>query len=233
MTAEMSAQSPAGDTLSPLHVYPLAPSAPVAADLRRRASRLFDPGQPIPGDVAWSGDHVLNPDWAEHAPQRKAAAVLVLLAGDRSGDPVILLTERAAHLSAHAGQIALPGGKIEPGETPGQTALREAEEEVALPARAVELVGLTEPYATRTGFLVTPVVGILRAAAQLRPDPGEVAGAFVAPWSYVMDQSNTAEIRLTMNGRERRALEIHWGSKRIWGVTAGILRVVQERLFAL
>lgn len=233
MTGERAASSPAlGEPLGTLDVRSLAAGAPAAADLRARAVRLHAAAAPLPAQAQWAGDHRLNPDWGLSTPAPRPAAVLFLLCADDDGTPAVLFTERAAHLPAHAGQVALPGGKIEAGERPLDAALREAHEEVGLPAAAVEPLGLTEAYATRTGFLVATVVGVLSRPVTLRPDPGEVAGVFLVPASFVLEPSNAREIRFDVDGRERRAFEMVYGSRRIWGVTAGILQVVQKRLYS-
>lgn len=227
----MSVESPAAAALAdPLAFAALPPSDGTVEAVRARRAALFDPALPLPADVTWAGDHILNPDWGLPSAVPKPAAVLFLLGADTSGEPSVLFIERAGHLSSHAGQIGLPGGKVEPGEVPAITALREAQEEVGLPAGFVEPLGFTAPYATRTGYLVTPLVGILKQPLVLMPDPGEVAGAFLAPFHHVMDAERTTEILVHINGRERRTLELMWGNKRIWGVTAGILRVLQQRL---
>lgn len=217
-------------TPAPLPVFALANGNATAAAVRAKAPNLFRTTEALPAALPLAGEHVLNPDWGTTSSPLKPAAVLFLVAADPRGEPTVLFIERAAHLSSHAGQIGLPGGKLETGELPADTALREAEEEVALPQGAVDLIGLTEAYVTRTGYLVTPVVGVLKTAHVLRPDGGEVAGAFLAPFHHVMNAANLAEISLTFQGRDRRMLEMMWGTRRIWGVTAGILRVVQQRL---
>lgn len=216
-----------------LVVHALDDSHAALRDLRRRALRLHAPAAPLSPEVPWGGDHVLNPHLvpADAAAPPRDAAVLIALMADAAGEPCVLFTERAGHLSDHAGQIALPGGKIETGETPADAACREAEEEVALPREAVEPLGLAEPYCTRTGFLVVPVVAVLRRDAVLSPDPAEVAAAFTVPWTHVMDAANQREFDFERNGERRRMLELIYEDRRIWGVTAGILRLVHQRLY--
>lgn len=217
---------------APLAAAALGADDPVAEDVRVRAARLGDPFAAPAEDTPWEGDHVLNPDWGLFEGDFRPAAVLFLLMADENGVPSVLFTERAAHLSAHAGQIALPGGKIEPRERPVDAALREAHEEVGVPADHVRPLAVTEPYASRTGFLITPVIAQLTRATPLALDPSEVASAFTAPFSHVMDERQRREIAHTVKGRSRRTFEINYGQRRIWGVTAGILRLVQQRLYA-
>ena len=121
----------------------------------------------------------------EHAP----AAVLAGLI-DRPEGFTVLLTLRTAHLRSHAGQIALPGGRADPGERPWETALREAEEEVGLEPRLVEVAGLSDPFWTRTGYLITPVVGFVKPDLTLQPNPDEVADVFEVPFAFLKDAAN-------------------------------------------
>nr|WP_255720487.1 CoA pyrophosphatase [Acuticoccus kalidii] len=212
---------------------PPDPRDPKFVDLVWRAQRLEPTRGHLRSDVQVHGDHVLNPQFAPNpsgAPLRRAA-VLMALAYDEDGELAVILTERAKHLSAHAGQIALPGGKIEAGETPTDAALREAMEEVALPPDAVQPLGVTEPYATRTGFFVIPVLGALRRSVVLHASPDEVAAAFTAPWSLVMSGAAWREVTVDRDGTPRRYYETMYGDRRIWGVTAGIFKAVGERLY--
>ncbi len=160
------------------------------------------------------------------------AAVLVPLVMRPEGLSV-LLTRRTAHLNDHAGQISFPGGRVEP-EDQGRaaTALREAREEVGIEPDEVEVVGRLREYVTRTGYRITPVVGLLAPPRALRPDPFEVAEVFETPLAFLMDPANH-EIRALQgndHGDEfrRRFFAMPWddGVQRyfIWGATAGMLR---------
>lgn len=209
-----------------LVLYPADEGDGRARDFLQRAHRL---GLSIPERPA-QGEHVMNP----HPPvaaRLKDAAVLLALAGTAAGAPVVVFTERAGHLSAHAGQVALPGGKIEPGESAVEAALREAEEEVSLHGHSVEPIALTEPYITRTGFSVVPVIAAVRRPATLLADPAEVSGCFTVPLDHLFDLANHREVVFTHAGQPRRTTELTWQSRRIWGVTAGILRLIHERLY--
>ncbi|WP_226575051.1 NUDIX hydrolase [Acuticoccus sediminis] len=218
---------------APLVVEPHDPADPAVARLVERARLLHDPWARLSPDAPISGDHVLNPDWHgdETPPPPREAAVLIALAANAAGELGVILTERASHLSAHAGQVALPGGKIEKGETPTMAALREAEEEVELPPGAVEPLGIFEAYLTRTNYIVVPVLALVRERVTLRPHPGEVSEVFLAPWSRVMDAAYRHERSYELEGRRRRFYETMVGDKSVWGVTAGIFKVVSERLY--
>ncbi|MBR8654828.1 CoA pyrophosphatase [Achromobacter sp. Marseille-Q0513] len=153
------------------------------------------------------------------------AAVLIPLVTREQGVS-ILLTQRAAHLHDHAGQISFPGGRIETSDpTPEDAALREAHEETGLPAEHVEVLGSMPPYLTATGFSIIPVVSLVRPGFQLAPDAFEVAEVFEVPLSFLMDPANHRlyEARLD-DGRVRHYYGMPYGKYFIWGATAGMLR---------
>jgi 8-oxo-dGTP pyrophosphatase MutT (NUDIX family) len=160
----------------------------------------------------------------------KPAAVLVPLI-ERSDGFSVLLTRRADTLRRHTGQIALPGGRLDPGETPWTAALREAHEEVGLAPTCVELAGLSSPYATVTGYLITPVVGFVRPGFSLQPNPDEVAEIFETPFGFLMDPSNHEEHERELNGVRRRFYAMTHEDRFIWGATAGMLRSLYDRLY--
>lgn len=138
-------------------------------------------------------------------------------------DPTVLLTLRAAKLSAHAGQVSFPGGRIEAGETPEAAAVREAAEEVGLDPRLPELLGRLPDHATGTGFRITPVVGLVPAPLHLTPNPAEVEEPFELPLSVVLDPKAPERRRAEWKGRTREFWV--WPHERhyIWGATAAIL----------
>jgi 8-oxo-dGTP pyrophosphatase MutT (NUDIX family) len=159
------------------------------------------------------------------------AAVLIGLV-EREAGPTVLLTRRADTLRKHTGQVALPGGRVDPGERPWETALREAHEEVGLEPRFVSLVGLSTPYQTGTGYLITPVVGFIRAGFELKANPDEVADIFETPFSFLMDLANYEEHERELpTGEKRRFYAATHDERYIWGATAGILRALYERLY--
>ena len=175
-------------------------------------------------------DGLLPGDLVEgHDGEHRQAAVLVAIT-DRP-DPGLLLTQRRDNLRTHAGQIAFPGGRLDPGETVVQAALREAVEEVGLSPDYVEPLGLSDAYETVTGFLVTPVVAWVRPGFTLTTDPREVADAFETPWDFLMDEANhRREFYDTPDGVRRWFWAMPWGERYIWGATAGMLRSLWGRL---
>lgn len=179
------------------------------------------------------GDGDLSPDGWTHLPieELTPAAVLIGLI-ERDHGLSVLLTRRSDTLRNHTGQVALPGGRQDPGETPLQTALREAHEEVGLEPRFVAPVGLSTPYQTGTGYLITPVVGFVRAGFTLTANPGEVAEIFETPFGWLMEPANYEQHeRALPSGELRRFYATTHEEKYIWGATAGILRALHARLY--
>jgi 8-oxo-dGTP pyrophosphatase MutT (NUDIX family) len=156
------------------------------------------------------------------------AAVLVAIT-DRPG-PGVILTLRREHLRTHAGQVALPGGRIDPGEDAVAAALREAQEELLLDPAQVEIVGAIEPYRTVTGYIVTPVIGIIPPDLPLTPHEPEVADWFEAPLAFLLDPVNQQQRSALFQGRERHYYEINWNGRRIWGATAAMIVNLSRRL---
>jgi len=164
---------------------------------------------------------------------RVNSAVLVPLVEREAGLSVIL-TRRADALRDHNSEICFPGGRRDPGETPGDTALREAEEEIGLDRSLVSLVGVATPYTTSTfKYWLVPVVGFVRPEFRPTPNPHEVAEVFEAPFAFLMDPLNY-EVRegVTPLGDVRPYHAITHEERCIFGVTAAILRKLHERLFA-
>ena len=181
-----------------------------------------------------AGDHVLNPDIEQLAETRsaRAAAVLVPIV-DRGHSAGVILTMRASTLRQHAGQIAFPGGSIDPGDaSPEAAALRESFEEIGLEAGFVEPLGRLPHYSTSTGFRITPVLALVRPGFTLTPNPEEVADVFEVPLDFLMDAANHFTESRVWQGRERHYYMMPFGDRRIWGVTAGIIRTLYERLYA-
>ena len=171
-------------------------------------------------------DFDLNPDGRPgYARERDltAASVLVPLVNRPEGI-AILLTQRTDHLSDHAGQISFPGGRAEAEDDhPEATALREAEEEVGLPAEHVRIIGRLDIYETSTAYEVTPVVGWIEPPFPLKLDPFEVAEAFEVPLSFILDPANHRRESRLRNGQQRHFYVLPYGDRYIWGATAGML----------
>jgi 8-oxo-dGTP pyrophosphatase MutT (NUDIX family) len=159
-----------------------------------------------------------------------AAAVLVPIV-DRERELTVLLTRRASHLRHHAGQISFPGGRIEPtDEGPSAAALREAREEIGLPPEHVTLVGYLTPQLVTSGFWVTPVVGLVRPAFDLRLDASEVETTFEVPLAYVLDPANHRARERTIGTTSIKIYEIPFGAYNIWGATAAMLMALYRAL---
>ena len=191
-----------------------------------RASRVLHDTPLAPNqDHARFGCHVIagvsaGRDFFEEA---RPAAVLVPIVARAQGLS-LLLTERAAHLKTHAGQVAFPGGRVEAEETAADAALREAQEEVGLDPTLVTPLGFLPPYFSGTGFRVQPMVGIVASEAIFTPDPGEVARVFEVPLSHVLDLARYRTGTIFFRGRERTFYIHDYEDAYIWGVTAGIMR---------
>lgn len=158
------------------------------------------------------------------------AAVLVPLV-ERPQGWTVLLTQRTAHLSHHAGQISFPGGRLEAGDEDAlAAALRETEEEIGLAAKAVDLLGWLDDYITGTGFRVTPVVGLIQPPFTLKADPFEVAEIFEVPLDFILDPANHERRTMVVSGRERLHYVLPYRERFIWGATAGMLVNLYEAL---
>ncbi len=191
------------------------------------AVKALEAGAPRVGDFALTGPPP-GPDVLALA--RPAAVLLPIV--DRPQGLSVLLTLRASHLRAHSGQIAFPGGKIDPGETPRAAALREAHEEIGLDARFVEPLGWLDPYLTGTGFRIAPLVALVDPSFALAVNHQEVEEAFETPLSFLMDPANHRLDQREWQGRMRKFYVMPHEGRNIWGATAGILRNLYERLFS-
>ncbi|NBN63231.1 CoA pyrophosphatase [Microvirga tunisiensis] len=201
-----------------------------AAAFRDRARARL----PVPADLV-TGDHVLNPDMGPYAkwdgPPREAA-VLIPIYDQGARGATVLFTERTAHLKAHAGQVAFPGGKIDPEDgSPEIAALREAEEEIGLDRRHVEPFARLAPYLTGSGYRVTPVIGFVSGRPPLTPNPGEVADVFEVPLEFLMDPANHQRQSRDWQGRPRYFYAMPFQTRFIWGVTAGIVRSLYDTVY--
>ena len=168
-------------------------------------------------------------DLAEEA-VAAATGAAVLAAIINRDEPGVILTVRRENLRTHAGQIAFPGGRIDPGEDAVQAALREAQEEIGLAPAAVEVIGAIETYRTITGFLVTPVIGVVPPDLPLTAHDAEVAEWFEAPLAYLLNPANQQVESAVFRGAERHYYVIEWNGRRIWGATAAMLVNLSRRL---
>ena len=160
----------------------------------------------------------------------KHAAVLVPIV--LRDNPTVLLTQRHAGLSKHAGQIAFPGGRNDVGETPQQAALREAQEEVGLEPSHVQMLGYLPNYLTVTAYQVTPVVALVQPAFTLQLQRAEVDEAFEVPLSFLMNLENCKRQTREWQGVARQYYAYQFGDRHIWGATAGMIRSLHEQLYS-
>jgi 8-oxo-dGTP pyrophosphatase MutT (NUDIX family) len=178
-------------------------------------------------------DYDLNPDWpVPEAPAYRKAAVLVGLI-DRGEDFGVLLTLRPDTMPSHAGQVAFPGGRIEPGETALAAALREAHEEVGVEPGSVRLLGQGDTYLTGSGFAIAPFVGLLPADFVATPDAREVADVFETPLSFLMNAVNHQRHEKEYRGVLRAYYAMPHNGRYIWGATAGMIKSLHDRLYGV
>jgi mutator protein MutT len=159
----------------------------------------------------------------------KRAAVLIPIIARAT--PTVLLTQRTAHLSSHAGQIAFPGGKIEQGETAVEAALRETQEETGLAAHHVEALGFLPGYLTITAYLITPVVAWVSEGFQLQKADDEVDEIFEVPLEFLMEDKNRQRHGREWQGVTRYYNAYPWQGRYIWGATAGMIKSMSERMY--
>lgn len=178
-----------------------------------------------------SSDFDLNPGLVLPSGRILRPAAVLVGIWDRPSGARLILTKRASHLSHHPGQIALPGGKIDPDDADAEAAaLREADEEIGLPRDHVTVLGRLPPHETVTGFSVVPVLGHVRADFDAKPERGEVDEVFSVPLSHVLNVTNYRVERRLWRGEWRRFYVVPYGPYYIWGATARILRGLAERL---
>ena len=175
------------------------------------------------------GDHDLNPGIALR-PLRSAAVLVGIV--ERAGGARVVLTQRAEQLAIHAGQISLPGGKVDDADPgPVEAALRESREEIGLPRDLVSVIGMLDTYQTGTGYRILPVVGLVSDAFEARPEPREVAEVFEVPLAFLMNPDNHQRHSREWQGARRYFYAMPYEHHYIWGATAGILRNLYDRVY--
>jgi 8-oxo-dGTP pyrophosphatase MutT (NUDIX family) len=198
---------------------------------RRFADR---PGVPphtkIVSDISRErGDHALNEGMMPSQPLKPAAVLVPFV--ERPAGMTLLFTLRTAHLAHHAGQVSFPGGHIEENDHgPAETALRETEEEIGLDRRRIDVISHLDTYVTRTGFIVTPVVGIVTPPFDIVPDAHEVAEVFEVPLAHFLDPANHHRCSAEFDGVARHFFAMPYHNYFIWGATAGMLMNMYEIL---
>ena len=178
-----------------------------------------------------SGDHALNPNIfdADALANAKPAAVLIGFI-NRESTTHVLLTQRADALRNHSGQVAFPGGRLDAGETPLAAALRETHEEVGISPEHIQPFGAMPAYLSGTGYLIHPILAELSSNIVLTLNPAEVSEAFEVPLAFLLDASNHQTQSRVWNGQTRYFYAMPYHQRYIWGVTAGIIRALYERL---
>ncbi|MEZ2219880.1 CoA pyrophosphatase [Rhizobium sp. RCC_161_2] len=203
-----------------------------AGEFRRRA--LNQSGGPV--ELAWRdhGDHALNPETILQVEglNLRDAAVLVPVVDDGE-DAKVIFTLRTSTLRKHSGQIAFPGGAIDPEDaSPEMAAMREAAEEIGLADIFIEPVARLPYYLAATGFRITPILAVVKPGFELALNPTEVEDAFEVPLSFLMDPDHHVTDSMVWQGIERHFYRMPYGSHMIWGITAGIVRTLYERLYS-
>lgn len=197
-------------------------------ELRERVSQRLNYS-----DDEQIGDFTHDPDMRQWVMSRatKDAAILMPLV-ERQGEVSLLLTKRTDQLISHSGQVAFPGGKIDADdEGPEAAALREAHEEVGLATDQVEILGRLPDYFTGSGYKIAPIIGIMNENAVVEANPDEVDYVFEVPLSFLMNPDNHLRGSRIFEGRERHFYEMPFGEHYIWGITAGMIRVLYDRLY--
>jgi 8-oxo-dGTP pyrophosphatase MutT (NUDIX family) len=200
--------------------------------VRTRLSFDVPPGLIDPNIIPKSGDRGTDRMLEIIAREQPVRPAAVLIPVVDHPEPTVLLTQRAAHLNDHAGQISFPGGKIDATDaSPLDAALREADEEVGLKPDFIEPIGYLDLYGTAFGFRILPTVARVRPGFKLRINESEVDDAFEVPLAFLMDPANHQVHSKEFRGLERSYYAMPFAERYIWGATAGILRVLYERIY--
>ena len=202
------------------------------ARVRERLTLEVPAGLADPNVIPKRGDHDADPVMAKIAAVRpiRPAAVLVPIVDHK--EPTVLLTQRAQHLPNHAGQVSFPGGKIDKGDaTPLAAALRETDEEIGLDRTHIEPLGYLDVYMTTLGYRIVPTIARVKPGFELRLSTSEVDDTFEVPLAFLMDQANVQRHARDWQGITRHYYAITFCERYIWGVTAGILRNLHDRIY--
>lgn len=195
---------------------------------RSELERVLHPLRQPPREQGWNRDELSDLLLPDRRPAEAAVLVGLVPRGDGTR---VLLTLRTDGLRHHGGQVSFPGGRVEASDRGVLgAALRESDEEIALPLHKVAPLGYLDPLLTISGFRITPVVAAIDPDFNPRPEPGEVAQVFEVPLDYLMEPSRLRSIDMDYRGRTRTVLEYDWPGQRIWGATAAILYNLRRRL---
>ncbi|MET3661040.1 CoA pyrophosphatase [Aquamicrobium ahrensii] len=210
----------------------MADTSPFSAQaFRLRAQKQVEPIEA----VSEYGDHRFNPGHprlSHNGVRLRPAAVLIPVV-DHGDEATVLLTKRSETLRNHTGQVAFPGGRIDATDpTPEYAALRETQEEIGLPDRFIDVVGRMPDYVSGTGYRIAPVLSVVKPGFHLTLNPQEVDTAFEVPLRFLMDPANHRQGSRMWNDLEWVFYEMPYDGQYIWGVTAGIIRTLYERLYA-
>ncbi len=202
------------------------------ARVRARLTLDVPAGLTDPSVTPTRGDHDADPVMEKIAKVRPIRPAAVLVPVVEHAEPTVLLTQRAQHLPDHAGQVSFPGGKIDKeDDSPLASALREAEEEIGLDRSFVEPLGYLDLYMTTLGYRIVPVIARVKPGFALTLNESEVDAAFEVPLTFLMDQGNVQRQSRDWQGMTRHFYAITFGERYIWGVTAGILRNLHDRIY--
>jgi 8-oxo-dGTP pyrophosphatase MutT (NUDIX family) len=202
------------------------------ARVHERLTLDVPPGLTNPGVTPARGDHDADPVMRKIAEVRPIRAAAVLVPIVDYSEPTVLLTQRAQHLPDHPGQVSFPGGKIERGDAnPCASALRETMEEIGLDRSHIEPMGYLDLYMTTLGYRIVPVIARVKPHFQLQLNKAEVDATFEVPLAFLMDQANVQRHSREWQGMTRHYYAITFGEHYIWGVTAGILRNLYDRIY--
>ena len=178
------------------------------------------------------GDFDLNPDYLPHIPHPLRPAAVLAPIVRRPEGWTMMLTERTHDMPSHPGQISFPGGRVQEEDADAvATALRETLEEIGVGEPFIQPIGTFDPYVSGSGFRIIPVVAYVEPGFELIPDPREVAGVFEVPLSFLFDADNHIVREDEWRGRRGRYYEMTYERWRVWGVTAGMIRALYERLY--